>query len=29
MKKLIGNIPNESGFIARFRQHQGWWRAIV
>lgn len=29
MKKLIGTIPNESGFIAKYRQHQGWWRAFV
>jgi hypothetical protein len=29
MKKLIGNIPNESGFINKFRKHQGWWRAFV
>jgi hypothetical protein len=29
MKNLIGNIPNESGFIAKFRQHQGWWRTFV
>lgn len=29
MKELIGTIPIESGFIAKFRQHQGWWRAFV
>jgi hypothetical protein len=29
MKELIGTIPEESGFIAKFRQHQGWWRAFV
>jgi len=29
MKKLIGTIPNESGFNAKYRQHQGWWRAFV
>jgi len=29
MKKLIGTIPKESGFISKFRQHQGWWRAFV
>ncbi len=25
----MGNIPDESGFIKRFRRHQGWWRAFV
>ncbi len=30
MKKLIGTIPdNESGFISKFRRHQGWWRSFV
>lgn len=29
MKELIGTIPNESGFIAKYRKHQGWWRAFV
>lgn len=29
MKDLIGNIPNESGFIKKFRVHQGWWRTFV
>lgn len=29
MKELIGNIPNESGFIKKFRAHQGWWRTFV
>jgi hypothetical protein len=29
MKKHIGNIPKESGFIAKYRQHQGWWRTFV
>jgi hypothetical protein len=29
MKELIGNFPKESGFIAKFRQHQGWWRTFV
>jgi len=29
MKKLIGVIPKESGFIKPFRFHQGWWRTFV
>jgi hypothetical protein len=29
MKELIGTIPKESGLIAKYRQHQGWWRAFV
>ena len=29
MKKLIGTIPKESGFISQFRTHQGWWRTFV
>ena len=29
LKKLIGNIPDESGFIKKFRFHQGWWRTFV
>jgi hypothetical protein len=29
MKNCIGTIPKESGFISRFRQHQGWWRTFV
>lgn len=29
MKEIIGNIPDESGFIGQFRKHQGWWRAFV
>jgi hypothetical protein len=29
MKKLIGTIPNESGFKAKYRRHQGWWRTFV
>jgi len=29
MKKLIGTIPNETGFKKQFRFHQGWWRAFV
>lgn len=29
MKELIGTIPKESGFIARMRRHQGWWRTFV
>lgn len=29
MKNLIGTIPKESGFISKFRQHQGWWRTFV
>jgi len=29
MKNCIGTIPKESGFIAKFRQHQGWWRTFV
>ncbi len=27
--KAIGNIPNESGFIKKFRLHQAWWRTFV
>jgi hypothetical protein len=29
MKKLIGTIPEESGIISKYRQHQGWWRTFV
>lgn len=29
MKNLIGTIPKESGFISKFRKHQGWWRTFV
>jgi len=29
IKKTVGNIPRETGFIGRFRKHQGWWRAFV
>lgn len=29
MKNLIGAIPEESGFISKYRQHQGWWRTFV
>ncbi len=29
MKELIGTIPKESGFIAKYRKHQGWWRTFV
>jgi len=29
MKELIGYIPKESGFVSKFRFHQGWWRAFV
>jgi len=29
MKTIIGTIPEESGFISKFRKHQGWWRAFV
>jgi hypothetical protein len=29
LKSLIGNIPNESGLIKKFRFHQGWWRTFV
>ena len=29
LKSLIGNIPDESGFIKKFRFHQGWWRTFV
>ena len=29
MKNLIGTTPKESGFISKFRQHQGWWRTFV
>jgi hypothetical protein len=29
MKTIIGTIPKESGFISKFRKHQGWWRAFV
>jgi hypothetical protein len=29
MKELIGSFPEESGFVSRFRKHQGWWRAFV
>lgn len=26
---MFGNIPDESGFIKKFRLHQGWWRTFV
>lgn len=26
---VIGHVPNESGFRAVMRRHQGWWRAFV
>jgi hypothetical protein len=29
MKNLIGTCPTESGFISKFRKHQGWWRTFV
>ena len=29
MKELIGTIPKEFGFIAKYRKHQGWWRTFV
>jgi hypothetical protein len=29
MKELIGTLPNESGFKAKHRLHQGWWRTFV
>lgn len=29
MRKLIGIIPEESGFIKDYRFHQGWWRTFV
>lgn len=29
LKKLIGNVPLESGFKKRMRFHQAWWRAFV
>ena len=30
MKTIIGTIPeSESGFIAKMRRHQGWWRTYV
>ena len=29
MKLSIGTFPKESGFISKFRQHQGWWRTFV
>lgn len=29
MKTIIGTIPKESGFTAKYRRHQGWWRAFV
>jgi hypothetical protein len=29
LKNLIGKLPAESGFKARARFHQGWWRAFV
>ena len=29
MKELIGTVPKESGFISKFRKHQGWWRTFV
>jgi hypothetical protein len=29
LKKLIGNIPDETGFTKQYRFHQGWWRAFV
>ena len=27
--RLIGNIPDESGFIKKFRLYQGWCRTSV
>jgi hypothetical protein len=29
MNDLLGTVPKETGFISRFRKHQGWWRAFV
>jgi len=29
LESFIGNIPQESGFIKKFRLHQGWWRTFV
>lgn len=29
MNYLIGTFPKESGFISKFRKHQGWWRTFV
>lgn len=29
LKKLIGYLPSESGFIRRMRFHQAWWRAFI
>ena len=29
LKSLIGNVPDESGFIKKFRLHQGQWRTFV
>lgn len=29
MNAPIGHVPKESGFIAKYRKHQGWWRAFV
>ena len=29
MNYTIGHFPKESGFIAKYRKHQGWWRAFV
>lgn len=29
LKELIGKIPDESGFIKKYRFHQGWWRTFV
>ena len=29
METPIGHVPKESGFIAKYRKHQGWWRTFV
>ncbi len=29
LKKLIGEIPKESGLVSKYRKHQGWWRTFV
>lgn len=26
---IVGHVPQESGFISKFRKHQGWWRTFV
>ena len=26
---IIGHCPKESGLIAKYRMHQGWWRTFV